>query len=238
MATNHSTEAHDAAVDSSTSSGASLKELAPIHTATHTRPVINPADPNFDLNLPYRTLSTAANMAEYTSAEPAGEIPAGPIDPVSGHEYELVAFAPNDPDNPKNWSKAYKWYCTMVVAFTCFVVAFASSVITADMLGVEKEFNVSEEVALVSITLFVVGFGIGEFYIQFPAIARCSSVTAFSNRRESSIETLFWTTTRRMSRTNDLQVLWSSHPSPKLSAAAKSTPPPSSSPSFSSFHAP
>ena len=49
----------------------------------------------------------------------------------------------------------------MCVAVTCFVVAFNSSVITADIEGVAQEFNVSEEVALLSITLFVVGFGVG-----------------------------------------------------------------------------
>jgi hypothetical protein len=76
-------------------------------------------------------------------------------------DYKLVSFAEGDPANPKNWSKAYKWYCTMVVAITCFVVAFASSVITADIGGVMRDFNVSEEAALVSITVFVVGFGVG-----------------------------------------------------------------------------
>ena len=50
----------------------------------------------------------------------------------------------------------------MVVALTCFVVAFASSVVTPDIDGVAEEFNVSTEVALLSITLFVVGFGVGE----------------------------------------------------------------------------
>jgi hypothetical protein len=75
--------------------------------------------------------------------------------------YKLVTFADLDPDDPKNWSKAYKWWCTMVVAVTCFVVAFASSVITADIAGVAKEFHVSEEAALVSISVFVVGFGVG-----------------------------------------------------------------------------
>jgi MFS family permease len=49
----------------------------------------------------------------------------------------------------------------MVVAMTCFVVAFASSVVTADIEGVMKEFDVSEAVALLSVTLFVVGFGLG-----------------------------------------------------------------------------
>lgn len=117
-------------------------------------------DPNLDVNLPYRTLSGDANLSEYTTETPSGQIP-GPVEPDGEHRYKLVTFVPNDPENPKNWSKAYKWYCTMVVAITCFVVAFSSSVVTADIAGVAKEFGVSDEVALLSITLFVVGFGVG-----------------------------------------------------------------------------
>jgi hypothetical protein len=52
----------------------------------------------------------------------------------------------------------------MVVAVTCFVVAFCSAVITAGTVGPEKEFHVSEEVSLLPITVFVVGFGIGMQY--------------------------------------------------------------------------
>lgn len=122
-------------------------------------------DPNLDPDsLPYRTLSQNANLAEYLTEHPEGHIKRPVVvDPAHGTEkdYKLVTFTPNDPENPKNWSKAYKWYCTMVVAITCFVVAFASSVITADLKGVEETFNVSEEVALLTITVFVVGFGVG-----------------------------------------------------------------------------
>lgn len=49
----------------------------------------------------------------------------------------------------------------MVVAVTCFVVAFCSAVITAGTIGPQEEFHVSEEVSLLAITVFVVGFGIG-----------------------------------------------------------------------------
>lgn len=77
-------------------------------------------------------------------------------------ELDVVVFADGDPGNPKNWSKAYKWYVTMVVAITCFAVAFCSSVITADVGSVAEEFNVSYEAALVPISVFVVGFGIGK----------------------------------------------------------------------------
>jgi multidrug resistance protein len=47
------------------------------------------------------------------------------------------------------------------VAVTCFAVAFNSAVITADLEGVSETFSVSEEVSLLTITLFVVGFGVG-----------------------------------------------------------------------------
>lgn len=118
-------------------------------------------DPNLDINLPYRTLSPNANLAEYVVAVPQGEIP-GPPKEDGKEQYKLVTFTPNDPENPKNWSKAYKWYCTMVVALTCFVVAFSSSVITADFDGPPETFHVSQEVGLLAITVFVVGFGVGK----------------------------------------------------------------------------
>ncbi|PPJ56276.1 hypothetical protein CBER1_00733 [Cercospora berteroae] len=105
------------------------------------------------VNLPYRTLTAEAGdrMREYTE-ETATAKP---------QEYSLVTFVENDPDNPKNWSKGYKWYGTMVVAITCFAVAFNSAVITADLVGPAETFGVSEEVSLLAITLFVVGFGVG-----------------------------------------------------------------------------
>lgn len=115
------------------------------------------------LSLPYREVVEGALFEEYIAETSGGVIPVRTVSRVSGkiEDYELVTFTIGDPENPKNWSKAYKWYCTMVVAFTCFVVAFSSAVITADLAGVSKEFDVSNEVALLSITLFVIGFGVG-----------------------------------------------------------------------------
>lgn len=117
---------------------------------------------SYDINLPNRTLSNEANLNEYIVETLDGQLP-GPVEPNTQRRYRLVTFQPNDPENPKNWSKGFKWYITMVVATTCFVVAFASSIVTPDIEGVADEFGVSYEVALLSITLFVVGFGVGEF---------------------------------------------------------------------------
>jgi hypothetical protein len=123
--------------------------------------------PTFDgvdvVNLPIRTLTNEAALEEYTEETTNGQILREVRSHATGHieRWELVTWKVNDPENPKNWSKAYKWWCTMCVALTCFVVAFNSAVITADIEGVTEEFHVSEEVALLTITLFVVGFGIG-----------------------------------------------------------------------------
>ncbi|EHK41227.1 hypothetical protein TRIATDRAFT_130396 [Trichoderma atroviride IMI 206040] len=152
-----------------------VSQPAPVRrTSTARRSLSNPDkevfDPNLDVNLPYGTLNDDANLDEYRVETRTGTIP-GPLEPPSvaqasggkGGEkhYKLVTFTEDDPANPKNWSKAYKWYCTMVVALTCFVVAFCSSVITADLIGVSKTFDVSLEVSFLTITVFVIGFGVG-----------------------------------------------------------------------------
>lgn len=127
------------------------------------------------LNLPVREVSDGADLREYTTETRTGEI----IKPVKSNatgkmeDWKLVTFTLDDPENPKNWSKAYKWYCTMVVAFTCFVVAFASSVITADLEGPMEDFGVSREVSLVVVTVFVVGFGIGKYLEAMMFSMRC-----------------------------------------------------------------
>ena len=116
-----------------------------------------------DLNIPYRTLSAGAVIEEYTQETSTGQIIKKTFSHTTGEakEYKLVTFEINDKENPKNWSKLYKWWCTMTIASVCFVVAFASAIITADIGGPAEEFNVSTEVSLLAITLFVIGFGVG-----------------------------------------------------------------------------
>lgn len=124
----------------------------------------NYEQPNDYLDLPVREVNDTADLREYTTETRTGEI----IKPVKSNatgkieDWKMVTFTIDDPENPKNWSKAYKWYCTMVVAFTCFVVAFCSSVITADVEGPIEEFGIGREVSLLVITVFVIGFGLGK----------------------------------------------------------------------------
>ena len=134
------------------------------HTLSRTHTIQSmPRDTDY-LDLPYREVTNEANLEEYTRETREGQI-LKPVRTSTGEteDYKLVTFTEGDPANPKNWSKLYKWYITMVVAFTCFVVAFCSSVITADFPGVMEKFTVSREVAFLTITVFVVGFGVGKF---------------------------------------------------------------------------
>lgn len=73
----------------------------------------------------------------------------------------IVEFVEGDPDNPMNWSKGRKWFQTVNLGIICFMVAFASGVVTGDMEGPMVRFNVSMEVSILTVTLFVIGFGVG-----------------------------------------------------------------------------
>lgn len=142
---------------STSSSTTHVDATAPPPTTLHRIPTIEDV-----VNLPLRTLSNDANLDEYTQETLSGALSRDVVSPTGTiSRYELVTFTLDDAANPKNWSKAKKWWCTMCVAITCFAVAFNSAVVTADLGGVSAEFGVSEEVSLLTITLFVVGFGIG-----------------------------------------------------------------------------
>lgn len=82
------------------------------------------------------------------------------IDSVTG--YRIVEFVENDKANPMTaWSATRKWMQTVNLGIICFMVAFASGVVTGDLEGPQKEFGVSMEVVILSVSLFVVGFGVG-----------------------------------------------------------------------------
>ncbi|WWC86541.1 uncharacterized protein L201_001418 [Kwoniella dendrophila CBS 6074] len=64
-------------------------------------------------------------------------------------------------ENPRNWSKGKKWLATMSTSLLCLTVALGSAMPTGDLPGTAKGLHVSDEAIYLSITLFVVGFGVG-----------------------------------------------------------------------------
>ncbi|TIC04961.1 MFS general substrate transporter [Wallemia mellicola] len=95
----------------------------------------------------------------------------------------LVEFTPNDPDNPKNWKTWYKWHCTMLSSLLILNSTLASSIPTSAMPLIMAEFNVDQEVAILQITLFLLGYVIGTF--------RCYKHTFLINDRTNCVSTIF-----------------------------------------------
>lgn len=98
---------------------------------------------------------------------------AGVDDEVLHHKYAghgtpeapfLVDFLPDDARNPMTFPSPYKWLVTITTAVSALAVAFASSAYSSSVSQVENEFHVSHEVAILGISLFVLGFAVGPLF--------------------------------------------------------------------------
>jgi hypothetical protein len=77
--------------------------------------------------------------------------------------YEVV-WIENDPRNPMTWTQLRKWTLTMTVAISTLAVALVSSAYTGGVREIEAEFHIGSEVATLGVSLFVLGFAIGELF--------------------------------------------------------------------------
>ncbi|KAG8938324.1 hypothetical protein FRC04_009079, partial [Tulasnella sp. 424] len=84
------------------------------------------------------------------------------LDEKTEHNPFLVKWdGPDDPENPKNWSAAYRWYITAIAGLLVLNATFASSA-PAGVLGqLIPEFHLSHTLAVLTISLFVAGYCVG-----------------------------------------------------------------------------
>ncbi|KAF8595800.1 MFS general substrate transporter [Ceratobasidium sp. AG-I] len=71
---------------------------------------------------------------------------------------------PDDPDNPKNWSRAFRWYLTILGGITVLNATFASSAPSGVEAQLIEKFQLSTTVAILTISLFVVGYCVGPLF--------------------------------------------------------------------------
>ncbi|TGO39917.1 hypothetical protein BHYA_0045g00110 [Botrytis hyacinthi] len=105
-------------------------------------------------------------------------------------------FGPGDIENPKNWSTTRRWYITVVAVLLVVNATFASSSPSGCLTGIEKEFNISAEVAALVISVFLLGYCFGPlfwaplseffgrrwiFYISFTLYLAFNFLCAFAN---------------------------------------------------------
>ncbi|KAJ5549140.1 hypothetical protein N7513_006374 [Penicillium frequentans] len=67
----------------------------------------------------------------------------------------------DDPENPQNWSTKKKSFVSSLICFLTFAIYVGSAIYTPGVPGVEEQFGVSSVAALLGLTLFVLGYGLG-----------------------------------------------------------------------------
>jgi hypothetical protein len=73
----------------------------------------------------------------------------------------LITFLPNDPHSPMTFPLWKKWSFTALQALATLATTFASSAYSGGIKQVIRSFNVSQEVATLGISLYVLGFALG-----------------------------------------------------------------------------
>ncbi|KAH8100973.1 MFS general substrate transporter [Cristinia sonorae] len=75
--------------------------------------------------------------------------------------FQIVTFSNDDPEDPKNWSKAKKRWVLANISFFAFVGVFGSSSYAPGEGQIRQLYGVNENVSTTGLTLYVLGFGLG-----------------------------------------------------------------------------
>lgn len=115
-----------------------------------------------------------SQQAEFKTAADPGEVEKPHIYDGQGTEEDpfVVEFRRDDPGNPMNWSQFRKWFITTIVTLSVFAITFTSSAYSVSSNEVIRDFNVSTEVFIVGVSLFVLGFAIGPA-VWGPLVSHC-----------------------------------------------------------------
>lgn len=85
-------------------------------------------------------------------------------------------YGDDDPDNPQNWSVGKKALVTSIICGLTFAVYVGSSLIVSGFGGIMKDFNVGEQEATVTLSLYVFAYGTGALFFsplsEIPAFGR------------------------------------------------------------------
>jgi DHA1 family multidrug resistance protein-like MFS transporter len=73
-------------------------------------------------------------------------------------------FAPDDIENPKNWSARRRWYITVISVLLVVNATFASSSPSGALESIASTFKVSVEASGLVITLFLLGYCFGPLF--------------------------------------------------------------------------
>jgi DHA1 family multidrug resistance protein-like MFS transporter len=70
-------------------------------------------------------------------------------------------YGPDDPANPQNWTTGQKLVPTLIIDAYTFAVYLGSSIITGSYTGIMRQFDVSQQVVSLTLSMYVLAYGIG-----------------------------------------------------------------------------
>ena len=114
--------------------------------------------------------SSLADPAQYTLRTRTWRRHVTPFEQIYGQSYAgagtadapfIVEWLKDDAENPQMHSMAFKWVLVLVVSIATLVVALASSAYSGAVRSVGRDFGVGQEVQVLGVSLFVLGFAIG-----------------------------------------------------------------------------
>ncbi|KAJ4987933.1 multidrug resistance protein [Stagonosporopsis vannaccii] len=84
------------------------------------------------------------------------------IDQEKGKDQHVIDwFGPDDPQNPRNWSRGKRFFVTFEICFLTFSVYIGSAIYTPGLMDVMAGFGVAQVPALLGLCLYVAGYGLG-----------------------------------------------------------------------------
>ncbi|OAK99024.1 MFS general substrate transporter [Phaeosphaeriaceae sp. SRC1lsM3a] len=84
------------------------------------------------------------------------------VDPEKGRDKHVIDwYGDDDPQNPRNWSRAKKFFVTFEICFLTFSVYIGSAIYTPGLMDVVEVFGVAQVPATLGLTLYVAGYGLG-----------------------------------------------------------------------------
>jgi len=84
------------------------------------------------------------------------------VDPEKGRDKHVIDwYGAEDPQNPRNWSRAKKFFVTFEFCFLTFSVYIGSAIYTPGLMDVMEVFGVAQVPATLGLTLYVAGYGLG-----------------------------------------------------------------------------
>ncbi|CAB4252381.1 similar to Saccharomyces cerevisiae YHR048W YHK8 Presumed antiporter of the DHA1 family of multidrug resistance transporters [Maudiozyma barnettii] len=86
---------------------------------------------------------------------------------ISDYDVTFISDGPPDPENVTKFYSMYrKYYISLLITFTCMVITMISSSWTFVSPHVMKKFNISHEVSILGITLYVFGLAFGPLFLS------------------------------------------------------------------------